>query len=42
MAKPIPDGYHTVTPSPTVENGAEAIEFSKRALGAKQMGQGKK
>ena len=42
MAKPIPDGYHTVTPSLTVTNGAEAIEFSTRALGAKQTGQGKK
>jgi len=37
MAKPIPDGYHTVTPSLTVKNGAEAIEFYKRALGAKEL-----
>ena len=37
MAKPIPDGYHTVTPALTVRNGAEAIEFYKRALGAKEL-----
>ena len=37
MAKPIPDGYHTVTPALTVKNGAEAIEFYKRALGAKEL-----
>jgi uncharacterized glyoxalase superfamily protein PhnB len=36
MAKPIPDGYHTVTPALTVKNGAEAIEFYTRALGAKE------
>jgi PhnB protein len=37
MAKAIPDGYHTVTPSLTVKNGAEAIEFYKRALGAREL-----
>jgi uncharacterized glyoxalase superfamily protein PhnB len=37
MAKPIPDGYHTVTPALTVKNGAEAIEFYKRALGAREI-----
>jgi PhnB protein len=37
MAKPIPDGYHTVTPALTVKKGAEAIEFYKRALGAKEL-----
>jgi PhnB protein len=37
MAKPIPDGYHTVTPALTVKDGAEAIEFYKRALGAKEL-----
>jgi PhnB protein len=34
--KPVPDGYHTVTPYLTVENAAEAIEFYKRAFGAKE------
>jgi PhnB protein len=37
MAKPIPEGYSTVTPALTVKNGAEAIEFYKRALGAKEL-----
>jgi PhnB protein len=37
MAKPIPDGYTTVTPALTVKNGADAIEFYKRALGAKEL-----
>lgn len=37
MAKPIPDGYHTITPALTVKNGAEAIEFYTRALGAKEL-----
>jgi PhnB protein len=37
MAKAIPDGYHTVTPALTVKNGAEAIEFYKRALGAEEI-----
>jgi PhnB protein len=32
--KPIPDGYHTVTPGIVVNNAAEALEFYKRALGA--------
>src|SRR5262245_34206620 len=32
--KPIPDGYHTVTPYLIVSGGAKAIEFYKRALGA--------
>ena len=34
--KPVPDGYHTVTPYLTVANAAEAIEFYKRAFGAKE------
>jgi uncharacterized glyoxalase superfamily protein PhnB len=37
MAKPIPDGYHTVTPALTVKNGADMIEFYKRALGAREL-----
>ncbi|QDG50484.1 VOC family protein [Persicimonas caeni] len=31
---PIPDGYHTITPSLTVRDCAEALEFYKDALGA--------
>ena len=33
-AKPIPDGYHTVTPYLTVPNVAAQIDFLKRALNA--------
>jgi len=36
MTKPIPEGYHALTPSLAVENAAEAIEFYKRAFGAKE------
>ena len=35
--QPIPAGYHTVTPSLTVKNAAEAIEWYKRAFGAKEV-----
>jgi hypothetical protein len=30
----VPDGCHSVTPYPTVRDGAHAIEFYTRALGA--------
>ena len=36
-AKPIPDGYHTVTPYLIVKDGARAIEFYKNAFGAKEI-----
>jgi PhnB protein len=32
----IPKGYHTITPSLTVRNAAEAIAFYKEALGAEE------
>ncbi len=32
--KPIPEGYHTLTPYLAVDNATEAIEFYKRAFGA--------
>lgn len=32
--KPIPDGYHTVTPYLVVNDAAQAIDFYKRAFGA--------
>jgi len=35
--KPIPDGYHTVTPYLIVRNCANAIEFYKRAFGATEL-----
>jgi len=35
--KPVPEGYHTVTPSLILDNAAEAIEFYKKALGATEI-----
>ena len=32
--KPVPDGYHTVTPYLIVKGGAQAIDFYKKAFGA--------
>ena len=37
MAKPIPDGYHSVTPTLTVRGAADAIEFYKKAFGAQEI-----
>ena len=34
-AKPIPDGYHTVTPYLTVRGAEKMIDFLKQAFGAK-------
>lgn len=34
MVKPIPDGYHSVTPYLTVDDGNAAIDFYKQAFGA--------
>jgi PhnB protein len=39
MANPLkakPEGYHTVTPTLVVRDAAKAIEFYKKALGAKE------
>ncbi len=33
----IPPGFHTVTPSLIVRNGAQAIDFYKKALGAEEV-----
>ena len=35
--KPVPDGYHTITPQLTLENAAQAIDWYKRALGAEEV-----
>ena len=35
--KPIPEGYHTVTPYLIVKGGAEAIEFYCKAFGAEEV-----
>jgi PhnB protein len=36
MAKPIPAGYHTLTPYLTLDDATEAIEFYKDAFGAEE------
>jgi PhnB protein len=36
MTKPIRDGYHTVTPYLAVDGAVDAIEFYKKAFGAKE------
>jgi len=35
-AKPVPEGFHTVTPYLIVNDGRAAIEFYKQAFGAKE------
>jgi PhnB protein len=35
--KPIPDGYHSVTPYLCIKGAAAAIEFYKKAFGAKEL-----
>jgi len=34
--KPIPNGYHSITPYLTVDNAKQAIDFYTRAFGAKE------
>ena len=34
--KPIPEGYHTATPYLTVDDAAAAIEYYKKAFGARE------
>jgi PhnB protein len=34
--KPVPEGYHTVTPALVVDGAADAIEFYERAFGAQE------
>lgn len=36
-AKPIPEGFHTVTPYLVVKGAAQAIDFYKRAFGAEEV-----
>lgn len=38
-AKPIPEGYHTVTAQLAVENASQAIEFYQKAFGAELLDQ---
>ena len=35
--KPIPDGYHTITPHLVLDDCAQAIEFYKKAFGAEEI-----
>jgi len=35
--KPVPEGFHTVTPGLVVRDAAKAIEFYKKALGAQEI-----
>jgi PhnB protein len=35
--KPVPDGYHTVTPYLIIRDAAQALEFYKSALGATEL-----
>lgn len=35
--KPIPDGYHTVTPYLIIKGAAAALDFYQRALGAREV-----
>ena len=37
MVKPIPDGYHTVTPYLYIKGAANALEFYKKAFGATEL-----
>jgi PhnB protein len=37
MVKPIPDGYHSVTPYLIMSGAARAIEFYQRVFGAKEI-----
>ena len=37
MVKPIPDGYHSVTPTLTISGASDAIEFYKKVFDAKEI-----
>jgi PhnB protein len=37
-AKPVPEGYHTITPQLTLDNAAQTIDWYKKALGAEEVG----
>jgi PhnB protein len=37
MAKPIPDGYHSVTPYLIINGAADALEYYKKAFGATEL-----
>jgi PhnB protein len=37
-ARPIPEGYHTITPQLTLDDAAKTIDWYKKALGAEEVG----
>ena len=37
-AKPVPEGYHTITPQLTLDDAAGTIEWYKKALSAEELG----
>ena len=37
QVKPIPDGYHTVTPYLVIEKAGQVMDFLKKAFGAKEI-----
>jgi len=39
-AKPIPEGFHTITPQLTLDDAAATIEWYKRAFGAEEISRG--
>jgi PhnB protein len=36
-AKPVPPGYHTITPQLTLDNAAQTMDWYKKALGAEEL-----
>lgn len=38
QVRPIPEGYHTVSPHLAIRGGLEAMEFYKKAFGAEERG----
>jgi PhnB protein len=36
-AKPVPEGYHTITPQLALDNAAQTIDWYKKALGAEEI-----
>jgi PhnB protein len=36
-AKPVPEGFHTITPQLTLDNAARTIDWYKKALGAQEV-----
>ncbi|MDE2293208.1 MAG: VOC family protein [Elusimicrobia bacterium] len=38
MTKPVPEGYHTLTPTLVVKDARRALEFYEKAFGAERLG----